>query len=140
MTKNTKQENSENFKYDLMISFQFSGIPAEIRIINIKKVEAMFGGQKVFCSENAESFFKENKMSDTEIYDFCLEEQKKTREIVFFIGYVRPSPGMKLELDLAKELGQKGKLIIQRGLNNLPWVQEYIEYCGVDNVRVIDFT
>ena len=124
-----KQKNKREEKYHWMVSYQWTGIPDEIRIKNLEKIVDFFEKRnlKIFCSDQFQKFFDLNNMGAEENYNFCLEAQNRTENILFFIISERESKGMKLELEFAKKHNQRKILLIKKGLEKINWVKPFLE-------------
>ncbi len=129
-------------KYDTFLSYQFTGIDPQVRTENIllvtKQLESE--GKVVFCSDALEPEFQAKGMSADQIYTECLkiQSQQTFEEIVFYFMDPRESKGMKLELEKAIQLGQKGRIIIKEGLEDngeLEWIKPFKQFCGVETVE-----
>jgi len=125
-----KQKNKREEKYDWMLSYQWTGIPDEIRQKNLEKILDFFekNNQKIFCSDQFQNFFDLNNMGSEENYNFCLEAQKRAEKVLFFIFAENESTGMKKELALTKKNKQKAILLLNQKYEDLDWVQEFKDF------------
>ncbi len=126
-------------EFDVFISYQYSGIHPGLRkqVIDGVTRELKDQGQSYYCSLDDEEFFRSKRMSNEEIYAYCLDKQKKCDRILFvFIAGSVESAGMKKELDLAQEIDQKPGLRFNPGIGLRDWMKPYFVYTDQQNKKV----
>lgn len=104
---------------EIFISYRFTGEePKKLEYLldNIKS-SLETSGNKISCSFHWEQFFRDNKMSNDEIYAYCLEKQKSAKIFMPILTSNDESYGMKIESDKAIELNQKYITLNKNGVN-----------------------
>ena len=122
-------------KFDTFLSYQFTGIDPQVRAANISKIVAQLEaeGRTIFCSDALEPEFQKRGMTPDDIYAECfrIQSEQNFEEVVFFFMDPRESKGMRKELDRAKELGQRARVMFGEGMEHigeLEWAQPFMEY------------
>lgn len=94
---------------EIFLSYRFTGEnpkTLEFLLGNIKKSLEQ-ANHSVSCSFHWEQFFRDEGMSNEEIYAYCLEKQKQAEIFMPFLKSNDESYGMKIESDKAIELNQR---------------------------------
>lgn len=122
-----EQINKKKEKYDWMVSYQWTGVSDNERVKDLEKIVNFFDKKNIsiFCSDQFLKFFDLNKMGSNENYNFCLDAQNVSENILFFINAPNESTGMKKELTLSIKNNQKKILLIKKEFENLDWVQDF---------------
>jgi hypothetical protein len=110
--------------YDIFLSFKFTGVPKEELDATIPLIKNKLKEQdlSVYCSYDEEEKFAE--MSYEEILEYCVERQRDSSAVLFFITNEKSSVGMDHELQEALRRKQKIIVLIQDGLS----YPEFIEH------------
>ena len=117
----------------IFLSYRFTGENLdELNLILTSMQKSLTrAGHSMFCSLGEEGFFKAQKFSTEEIYDYCLKKQEESDTILVFIKSEEQSIGIKKESDKARELEQGYILVIKSGLDFSEYrklADEIIEY------------
>ena len=101
-----------------MLSYRFTGEdPNHLEeVLGNVGLKLRASGHDVFCSFFLEDYFRKEGMTSGDIYNYCLKEQENCDGFVALIKSRDISSGMEMELEKAKELGQRNILLIRDDL------------------------
>ncbi len=102
----------------IFIAFQYRGENEEKveNWLNIIKDELIRRKKDYFCSFWHENEFQRKGYTAEQMYNFCLNELKKCKTVVFLIRSEKDSQGMKIELKHALNNSKKIIVIIKKDL------------------------
>jgi hypothetical protein len=94
---------------EIFLSYRFTGEKPETLEYLLGNIKSSLetANHTVSCSFHWEQFFRDEGMTNDEIYAYCLEKQKGADIFMPFLKSNDESYGMKIESDKAIELGQK---------------------------------
>jgi len=125
-------------KYDMLVSFQFTGTNAEQREKTLRPIlnDLQAQGLTYFCSNETEDFFQQNNIDAEQIYEYCLAQQELCTEVLFVFADAPISTGMEKELIKAKQLNQPAT-VIDTTEQDFDWLEPFCVYAEGNPTQLI---